>query len=298
MTTPCFYLNFVIRGYDAEIFMNGAPITTASRTHQCMTAIPVSEWMVQGDNTLSVTVHGGLPTDPHVAEAERRARVAAGEEEPESAAIAPAEAPDPLEAPTLQVALCEGLVGELVEPGAERELFRLEWSPPPVPSSEDEAPLALPHHIETSGAVQHPWGSWQWESAPAFDLDADPGIVIDVLDFLRTLHDALGNNDLDTLVQAAPLSYDEVAPCYDFDPADARGRLAQAWPKITEPDEFELAEFDEGDLELRSCCGGRVLEPRSFSGAPFLRQSKAIDGVQWGMPIFLAKIDGTLQIVR
>lgn len=304
MTTPCYYLNFLIRGYDAEVFMNGAPITNAVRAYQCVTAIPVSEWLVQGDNTISVTVHGGTLTDPHVEEAERRARALAGDEEPETEGadgggddIVPAEVSE-LDAPVLRVALCEGIVGEIVDPGAEKELFALEWTPPPVPTSEDEAPLPLPHTIEETGAVSHPWGTWAWEGAPAFDLDADPGVVIDVLDFLRTLHDALGQNNVSALVNAGPLSYDEVAPCYDFDPADARSRLAQAWPRITAPDDFALAEFDETDLELRSCCGGRVLEPRSFSGAPFLRQSQAIDGVRWMLPIYLAKIDGQLQIVR
>ncbi|MFK7985131.1 MAG: hypothetical protein AB8I08_03795 [Sandaracinaceae bacterium] len=306
MTTPCYYLNVTIRGYSGELLLNGAPMVAFVPDYQAVLVRPVSEWVLQGENVLSVRVDGGALCEPHNEERERRERRAAGEEveEPQEL-VAPDEdlsdntAEHDLDGPVLRVALCEGIVGEMVEPGDERELFVLDWEPPPVPRTEEEGnPLVFPHTVSERGSLNHPWGTWAWESAEAFDLEQDPGTLVDILDFLRGIHDALSANQVQPLIDASRVNYQEVGPCYEIDPADATDRMKQGWPKISEPDDFALATFDETDLDLRPCCGGRLLEARSFGGKPFLRQAEAIDGVTWSMPLFIGKVDGALAVVR
>ncbi|HEY8427621.1 MAG TPA: hypothetical protein VIL20_04570 [Sandaracinaceae bacterium] len=279
MATPCFYLNVAIRGYDADVFVNGAPIVRASRGYPCIVLPPVSEWIVQGENVLTVAVEGGDALDPP------------GESE---AGAAPPPADEP---PRLRVALCRGELGEFVEPGRENELVVIDWTPPPPPG-EGEEPLALPHEVRAAVDLSHPWGAWSWESAPAFDLWAEPETVVEVATFLADLHAALERGQLDPLLDASRPKLEEVAPCYDMDPAAARQRLVAAWPEITKAPGFRLAPFDEADLELRTCCGGRVLEPRSLAGEPVLRQAEALEGQRWSLPLYLARIDGKLAIVR
>ncbi|MBX3274198.1 MAG: hypothetical protein KF729_28280 [Sandaracinaceae bacterium] len=301
MATPCYYLNVTIRAYDAEVFLNGAPIERAHRGFPRFAQLPVSEWLVQGENRLSVTILGAdhLPQPEPPREGDE-----ASEADGEGVALAPV-APPPAAAaaaasedePLLRVALCVGDLGELVEPGQDRELLVLEWTPPPPPA-EDEPPFLLPHEVEEHIALSHPWGSWSWEAAPVLDLLEDPAIVLEASDFVAELHAAMVAGRLDAVIDRSAPKFDEVAPCYDFDPADARGRLPLAWPEISASPDFRLADFDPSDLELRPCCGGRVLEPRTLAGEPVIRQAVPIDDSLWAMPLFLARVDGRLTVVR
>ncbi len=289
MATPCFYLNVTIRGYDAEVFVNGAPILGSARSYPCIALPPVSEWIVQGENVLSVTIHGGDHIDPPPdVEGDED-----GDTIPPPAPAAPAGEGEP---PMLRVALCRGDIGEMVEPGQESELLGLEWEPPP--QSEDEPPLELPHEEQVTVDLAHPWGTWAWESAPAFDFEAEPEAVLDVVQFLADLHGAVAAGRLDSLLDASQVKFDEVAPCYEMDAGQARARLGAAWPEITKPAGWQLADFDESDLDLRLCCGGRVIEPRTLGGEPVLRQAFELEEQRWTMPLYVARIDGRLAIVR
>ena len=284
MATPCYYLHVTIRSYDAEVFLNGAPIVRAFRGFPRIASLRVSEWLVQGDNRLSVTIEGADHlAEPVVEGAEPVVREppAASEDEP----------------PLLRVALCVGDLGEFVEPGQERELLVIDWTPPPPPG-EDEPPITLPLEAEDTLALSHPWGTWSWEQAPAFDFEADPAVVLEVIDFVTELHAAMAQGRLADVIDRSAPKYDEVAPCYDFDPAEARERLVVAWPDISGPAEFRLADLDPTDVELRLCCDGRVIEPRTLRGEPLIRQATPIDASLWEMPLFIARIDGQLTVVR
>lgn len=292
MATPCFYLNVTIRGYDAEVLLNGAPIIQSVRSYSCIALPPVSEWVVQGENVLSVTITGGDHIDPPPEEPED------GEDGIDPTLVSKPEppAPKPGEEPLLRVALCRGEIGEIVDPGRENELVVLEWVPPP--RGADDPPLPLPHEEAVTIDLTHPWGTWAWESAPAFDFETDPAAVLDVVQFIQDLHAALAAGRLDPVLDASQVKFDEVAPCYDMDPGQARARLGGAWPEITKPAGWALAPFDESDLDLRLCCGGRVLEPRTLTGEPVIRQAFELDEQRWMMPLYVARIDDKLTIVR
>lgn len=312
MPTPCYYLHVTIRAYDAEVFLNGAPIVAASRAFPRLALLPINEWLVQGENVLSVTIHGAdhlpEPAPERIDDLEPEdsyddeTRELDDEDDGAPSTLIPPPLTPPAGAaggdpPLLRVALCVGDLGEIVEPGAERELVALEWTPPPPPG-EGEPPLAVPIEAEERIDLSHPWGTWSWERAEAFDLEGDPAAVLDVIDFVTELHAAMAAGRLDAVAGRSAPKYDEVAPCYAMDPADARGRLELAWPEITASPDFRLAELDAADLELRPCCGGRVLEPRTLDGRPVIRQAEPIDGSTWAMPLYIARVDGELTVVR
>lgn len=299
MATPCYYLNVTIRSYDAEVFLNGAPIVRAFREFPRVALLPVSEWLVQGENRLSVTILGADHLPAPVASEEHEG----AEQRVPSEAGPPTEPPRPptegedAAPPLLRVALCVGDLGELVEPGRERELLVLEWTPPPPPG-EGEPPLSFPLEAQETLTLSHPWGIWSWEQAPRFDFEEDPTIVLDVTDFVAELHAAMAQGQLATVIGRSVPKYDEVAPCYDMDPADARERLVLAWLEISAPPGFRLADFDPADVDLRLCCDARVIEPRTLTGEPILRQALPIDDTSWEMPLYIARIDGQLTVVR
>ncbi len=290
MGAPCFYLHVAIRGYDAEVFLNGAPILATARSYMLDALPTVSEWIVQGENVLSVVIHGGDHIDPPPEEGEDTSdtiRPPGEDDEP------PDQEPEP---PFLRVDICRGELDDLVEPGQENVLLRLEWTPPPPPAEGEEG-LELPHETRESVELEHPWGRWSWEGAPVLDVD-EPELWAEVSKFVEDLRDAIDRGRLEPLLDASQIKFDEVAPAYGLTPEDARARLGAAWPEITKAGGWRLASFDDTDLELRSCCEGRVIEPRTVYGEPVLRQAQRLEQQRWLLPIYIARIDGQLRIVR
>ncbi len=279
MATPVFYLNVNIVGYDAEIVLNGAPIVQATQAYACIAYPTISEWVVNGTNTLTVAIYDGreLPKP---------------EGEQQAAVVAPAgDMTD--EPPRLRVALCRGEMGEVPEDGAEEELIVLEWEPPP---EDPNNPLQLPHTVTEQGEASQPWGEWSWERAEPFAPTQET--AIELTQFIQSLHAPLTEKNLLPLMDASKPKFDEVAPCYDMAPGDATSRLTSAFREISAPSSWKLAAFDPTQLELRPCCQNRVVEPRTKTGEPVLRQAAPIDGQSWGMPLFIARVDGKLAVVR
>ncbi|MCA9629477.1 MAG: hypothetical protein KC766_17505 [Myxococcales bacterium] len=278
MATPVFYLNIHISGYDAEVVLNGAPIVQATQAYACIAFPTISEWVIDGTNTVTVAIYDGkgLPKP----EGEERAAV-----------VVPPDADD--EPPRLRVALCRGEMGEVPEDGAEEELIVLEWEPPP---EDPNSPLLLPHSVSESGNVSQPWGEWSWERAEPFAPTRET--ALELTQFIQSLHAPLSQKNLLPLMDASKPKFDEVAPCYDMAPADASSRLTTAFKDISSSPAWKLASFDPTQLELRPCCQNRVVEPRTKSGEPVLRQAAPIDGQSWAMPLFIARVDGKLAIVR
>ncbi|MEM9460131.1 MAG: hypothetical protein AAGF11_38500 [Myxococcota bacterium] len=268
MSTPCFYLDVHIRGYDAEVFINGAPILRSHQSHAIRASPAVSEWVVQGRNEVRVVIE---PSP-------------GGDQPPGSGDDSSASEP-----PLVRVALCEGEVGELVEPGQERELAVLDGQPPPDDS--------LAHDQALTVSLSHPWGRWRWEDGVVFD-PVDAAERAELTSFLSGIVSSVAANQLDPLLDASRINFEEVAPCYEFSPAAARSRLPSAWSEIVSLPGWALAPFDPEELELRRCCGGRVLEPRTRTGEPILRQVSVSEGPRWMFPMFLSRLDGRLEIVR
>lgn len=270
--TPIFYARIESRACTAEIRLNDAPIFVVVREHEQEGLPTISEWVIDGENLLEVHVH------------------AIGDD------------------PRLRVSLCQARLGDVPERGAELELALIEWPPLPVPPTPglDDLPVepeppALPLRLEAPCLAAHPWGEWLWQAAPPFAYDAQTSTAI--FDYLRDLHASLAAGSIDALIQASQIKFDEVAPAYAMTPADAELRVQRAWIGMHTIPGWQLAPFDDQDVELRLHCGGRIVEPTTRDGQPLIRQLEAIDDEQWSLPIFLGRtnwgfVAGAIAIMR
>jgi hypothetical protein len=275
MSTPIFYVHIRTRGVTAQIRLNDAAIYEVAAEHAQIALPTISEWVIVGENTLSVRV-----TELGVN-------------------------------PRLHVALCQAAIGDVPELGREHELIRIDWPPLPVEPAVDleveaEVPVepeppALPLELREVGVAGHPWGEWSWQRAPTFN--GDRRTITEVVAYLRDLHAALAAGQIDILIQQSAIKFNEVAPIYDMSVADAQQRIHGAWAELSSLPGWQLAPFDEADVDLRLHCDGRLVEPTTLAGEPILRQARAIDGERWSLPIFVARthweyVAGQLVVVR
>ena len=265
MSTPIFYLNVRAQDCTAEIRLNDAPMFAVVREHPQSALPTISEWVIDGENLLEVHVHE-LGDDPRI-----------------------------------RVALCQATLGDVPMPGTERELMLIEWPPAPVPDAPAAALPELPFALHRVAAIQQPWGRWYWQDSPSFPLDSNTTAA--VLAWVRDLHATLVAGSVDTLIAHSHVKFKEVAPAYDMTTADATLRIQQAWQGLRSHGDFELAPFDEADLDFRLHCGNRIVEPTTLAGEPIIRQLRAIDDERWSLPIFVGRtnygvLTGQLTIVR
>jgi hypothetical protein len=263
MATPIFYLNIVAEGCTAEIRLNDAPMYTLLREDPARARPTISEWVIDSEN-------GG----------ENWLSVQLVELDPNA---------------QLRVALCQAKLGDIPVPGSELELAVIEWPQPGSVTPE------LPLPLNVAVMATHPWGRWSWQDAPPFAVDARSTAA--VIDYIRDLHATLAAGSVDALIAHSRVKFAEVAPAYELTPADAQLRIRQAWQGLTSHGEWEIAEWNVEDLDLRLHCGGRLVEPTTLAGEPILRQARPIDGESWSLPIFIARTHwdittGHLTIVR
>jgi hypothetical protein len=137
VTTPIFYLHVRTRGCTAELRLNDAPMFAVTAEAATMAFPTVSEWVIAGENTLSVDV----------LEAEEGAQ--------------------------LHVALCQAKIGDVPEPGQELELIVIDWPPPEVPLP--PLPIAL-REVEVAGHPWGDW-SWQLAPEFAADIRTTVDVI-------------------------------------------------------------------------------------------------------------------------
>lgn len=196
--------------------------------------------------------------------------------------------------PQVHVALCQAKIGDVPEPGQEHELIVIRWPTTPEP----EPPPQVLHEL---GPATHPWPDWSWQRAPAFDTD--PQTINDVVNYVQALHTALTANVVDALIDQSPTKFNEVAPIYNMTIPEAQQRITSTWASLSSQPGWQLATFDPADITVRLHCDKRLAEPTTLSGAPILRQARAINGERWSMPILIARtnweyIANELTIVR
>lgn len=256
------YLNVSIHGYGCELFVNGAPILEVP-VGAPLTATPtVSEWLVVGDNEVVVRVDR----------------------------IAPANATlDPRSPRRLIVERCEGPLGAIVPPGEDLVRDALVYAPDPGGPA-PTLPLRLVHRFRLPAGPR-----WAWETAPVLALDATE--VGELRLFLEALHADLVEGDIDGVVSRMRIKFAELAPRYGSDPEAARAGMYQHFADLAEGGAWTVAPLRLEELELRRCCGGRLVEPRTREGLPVLR-GMASGGRRWRLPLFIGRVGASLEIVR
>lgn len=265
MSTPIFYLHVEGRGVQAEVRLNDAPVIELSLDYPQHAFPTISEWVVNGENVLSVHV----------------------EQSDESA--------------SLRVTLCQASLGDIPEPGQEVELAIIEWPPPLLDGVAEIAAPVIPPVLSAVGYATHSWAPWFWQNAPIFN--ADRRSVAELITWIGDLHATLAAGQIDPLAANSSLKFGEVAPPYGMVASEAQTRLTQTWGHISAQTGWEIAPFDEADVDLRLRCGGRLVEPCTRDGLPIIRQIRPVGGDRWSMPIFIARthrdyVANSLTIVR
>lgn len=271
MSKPVFYIHIKARGVRGEVRLNDAPILELFLEYPQDATPTVSEWVIDGDNQLSLHLQAGDPSA------------------------------------SVDIRLCQGQLGDRPDPDAQA-IARIQWPPggaSPAPSEDDDAEPppapALPPVLSAHGVASHPWGEWSWQRAPAFNGDA--ATVNAVTAWVRDLHAYLAAGRVDALTGHSSTKFQEVAPLYDMSETEARERLEEAWAYFQSISGWELAPFDEQDLDLRLRCNGQLVEPCTRDGRPILRQRVPTEDGLWSLPIFLARtnwgvVAGQLTIAR
>lgn len=255
------YLNVSVHGYAGELFVNGAPILQLPLAAPVTATPTVSEWLVGGDNEIAVRVD----------------------------AIAPAAATlDPLSPRRLIVQRCEGPLGAIVPVGGDVVRDGLTYAPAP-----DEPAPVLP--LRLAYGFRLPAGPrWAWEGAPVLALDRSE--LAELRLFLEAVHADLSEGHIDRVTARMRVKYAELAPRYGSDPAAARAGMTRHFQALAQGGAWTIEPLGE-ELELRPCCGGRLVEPRGRGGLPALRGGAA-GGRRWRLPVFIARLGGALEIVR
>lgn len=259
---PVYYLNVSVRGYAVEVFVNGAPILHTPVDAPYMAIPSVSEWMIAGDNEISVEI---LAREP------------------------PATNPDPDSPQRLVVQLCEGALAEHVAPGEERVLCEIVHNPANDLLPRPPTRLTRAYNLAS-------WPRWTWQDAPIFP----PGEAADneLWTFLESVHDDLEDGHIDAVIARERVKFAEVGPLYGSTPAEAAALTRAQFAELSEMAPWSVAPLVREEISLRRCCGGRVVELRTRDGRAALRSGPTMQDAAWSLFAFVARVNGLLEIIR
>ncbi len=259
---PVYYLNVSVRGYRAEVFVNGAPILDTP-LEAGYTAIPsVSEWMIEGRNEISVEIAARAPV---------------------------ATTPDPDSPQRLIVQLCEGALGEMVTPGQEQVLCEIRHSP-----AQDLGPRPPARLLVTHSLAQ--WPRWAWQDAPVFANDE--AADAELWTFLESVHHELAEGRIDAVLARERIKFAELGPLYGSSPAEAAALTRSQIVELSMKAPWSVAPLEREEILLRRCCDGRVVELRTVDGRAALRSGPTMQDAAWSLFAFVARVDGLLEIIR
>ena len=260
MSPPVYYLNVSVRGYAAEVLVNDAPICRTP-IDAAYNAIPsVSEWMISGENRISVEIH----------------------------AVEVISTPDPDSPQRVLVQLCRGALGEMVEPGEEQVLAEIRFFP--APKGPPPQRLAMTYTLGE-------WPRWAWQDAPVFN--DDQATDDELWTFVESLHGDLADGRIDAVIARERVKFAEVAPLYGSTPAEAAALTRAQFAELAGLANWSVAPLEREDVLLRRCCDGRVIELVRRDGRAALRSGPEMaETAAWSLYAFVARVRGLLEIIR
>jgi hypothetical protein len=257
-----YFLNVSVRGYQTEVLVNGASILRTP-LETPYTAIPsVSEWMIAGDNEISVEILARAPMTRDV---------------------------DPDSPRRLIVQLCQGELGEMVAPGQELVLCEIRHTPEQDLVPRPSARLQQQYRLAR-------WPRWAWQDAPVFATDA--ATDAELWTFLESVHAELSERDIDALLARERVKFAELGPLYGTSPGEAAALTRAQFAELAGMAPWSVAPLVREAVQLRRCCGGRVVELRGPDGRGALRGGSTMQDAAWSLEAFVARVDGLLEIIR
>lgn len=261
-TPPVYFLNVSIRGYQAEVLVNGAPILRTPLETPYMAIPSVGEWMIEGNNEITVEIAARAPVTS---------------------------TPDPDSPQRLIVQLCQGALGEMVPPGQEQVLCEIRHSP-----AQDLIPRPPARLLQTYTLAR--WPRWAWQDAPIFK--ADDATDAELWTFLESVHEDLRDRDIDAVLAREQVKFAELGPLYGTTPAEAAALTREQFAELASMAPWSVAPLERDEVQLRRCCGGRVVELRGPEHRAALRSGPSMQDAAWSLYAFVARVNGLLEIVR
>lgn len=259
---PVYFLHVSVRGYQAEVLVNGAPIVRTPLDTPYNVIPSVSEWMVEGSNEISIEISARAPVMT---------------------------TPDPDSPQRLIVQLCQGELGEMVPPGQEQVLCEIRHSP-----ALDTGPRP-PTRLSQKYLLSR-WPRWTWQDAPVFANDE--AADAELWTFLESVHDELEDRRIDAVLAREQVKFAELAPLYGSSPAEAAALTRSQFAELASMAPWSVAPLDRDEIQLRRCCDGRVVELRGPDGRAALRSGPSMQEAAWSLYAFVARINGLLEIIR
>jgi len=275
-----------VKGCRAQLYLNDIPVMLLDPRGMGGQRVASEQLIVPGKNRLELLVEPGLTPST--------ARTGARHLEK------PTEGDNPFASAKTVRFTIDMLPGEKdslpsIEAPAVVAEAKWEW-PPRVPDESGKAVIRFPQSVITEIDLGPGRGRWRWQDAPPLVLD--DALREEVNRFLDEFDAAFRTSRVDVLWELSRQQGEDMQRCYsglteDFLRADlARvvafyGRSAEpAFPRVPDRADFHLA------------AGDRLLNVVDTDWVPSYRLRDPDDGSEVGVPMFLARVDGNLRIVR
>jgi len=253
-----------LKGLAAELYINNIPVARVGGNLQPWVSVPVPEYLIDGQNTLSVIL--GIGDSPSTAEAGLKGKKC-----------------DP--GIEIWARIVRMKDGEMAQPGSGEPLLELQWT---AEKSED-----LPHTLSTTGDVGTRFGAWKWQSAEILTLDSKTSES--AAEFIREIAKAYTNAKPDPIIERARFKHQEVLTAYPIYAGEDFDEMFREQLKMgSEHPNWKPYELPHDQYDLRLVAGGRMIEAVAKDWRPIVRMENG----DFGYNMYIGKIDGEWQILR
>lgn len=247
-------------GIAAEAHVNGVPVLRLG-PEGGQAALPVHEYLTEGDNLLQLVVAPGAAAP----------RLAAGD----------------------CAASLRLLLPRSGQPGSElsaRGLAELDWA------AADGELVRAPVLLQQRVALPVKLPRWRWFDAPP--LEDVPNVQPLVATFVQQLAVSLAQGDPEPFLAAARVRFEDLALAYQQPAAELAARWRSRIEMLAATKALKVVLPAVAEVQLRPCAGGRLLEALLADGEPALRTEPAPDGTRHLWPVRIAVVEGRCHIVR
>lgn len=268
METHVIYAELEVHACTAELYVNGFPLSRLAPETTHFEATAAHEFLVPGDNELEILVEPG--TRPSLARTERRDLATPGA--------------------TATARLVRYPDGVFTEAENGEILAEINWLGRPEVA-------VFPQSMSRLAALGGGHGRWSWQDAPVLVLDEQ--LVLEARAVLDDVARTYRSGDVDAAWRATEIRVREGLRAYpSMSEAEGRAELAKVlayYKRSPEP----VRPFTPERHDFRLVARDRVLQCVDVDWSASLKLENPSDaGAFVPYQLFLARIDGRLQVIR
>jgi hypothetical protein len=253
-------------GCPVELYVNDIPVARAGGQQQPFASVPVPEYLVDGENTLTLVIGCGST--------------------PSTAKTGPCEwgetADSAMEAVARIAVLQEGM---MAGPGAGEALMELTWT--------GEAQDALPKVVTVTADLGEQFGDWAWQSAEVLTLD--DATKKSAIAFIEKIKASFEQGKFNDIVAVGQAKFDEAERSYPiYEKGMMAAMFAEEMGQMTQHPKWKPGEMSRDEYDLRLVAGGRMIDPVAKDWRPIVRMAED----QFAYFMMIGRIDGEWQILR